>query len=234
MTLLELVQGIADAIRRKKGTSDKIKVMNFINEIDNIQSGVDEEDIYNEILRTKFSDDDITLGDKTSYELGYEEASLVTDAIINRTITDISSNVTIIERNSFYSCSKLESASFPNAIEIYDNAFRDCTSLKTIYIPQTQVLYGLALRNCKALEIVDLPSTTKFFSSVFYDCVNLHTLILRANVVCAMSNINVLYNTAIEKGNGYIYVPDNLVDSYKSASNWSNFANQIKPLSEVD
>ena len=31
---------------------------------------------------------------------------------------------------------------------------------------------------------------------------------------------------------GYIYVPDALVNSYKSASNWSNFASQIKGLSE--
>ena len=41
------------------------------------------------------------------------------------------------------------------------------------------------------------------------------------------------YNTAIENGTGYIYVPDSLVDSYKTATNWSTYASQIKPISEL-
>lgn len=32
---------------------------------------------------------------------------------------------------------------------------------------------------------------------------------------------------------GYVYVPDDLVDEYKSATNWTTYANQIKPLSEL-
>ena len=31
----------------------------------------------------------------------------------------------------------------------------------------------------------------------------------------------------------YFYVPDNLVDSYKAATNWSTYANQIRPISEL-
>jgi hypothetical protein len=30
-----------------------------------------------------------------------------------------------------------------------------------------------------------------------------------------------------------IYVKDELVDTYKTADNWSYFANQIKPISEL-
>ena len=30
----------------------------------------------------------------------------------------------------------------------------------------------------------------------------------------------------------YIYVPDDLVENYKTATNWSVYASQIKPLSE--
>ena len=32
--------------------------------------------------------------------------------------------------------------------------------------------------------------------------------------------------------NAYFYVPDDLVDDYKAATNWNAYANQIKPLSE--
>ena len=34
-------------------------------------------------------------------------------------------------------------------------------------------------------------------------------------------------------GTGFVYVPDNLVDEYKLATNWVTVADQIKPLSEL-
>ena len=40
-------------------------------------------------------------------------------------------------------------------------------------------------------------------------------------------------NDTIIRGTGYIYVQDNLVEQYKSATNWSTYADQIKPLSEL-
>lgn len=39
-------------------------------------------------------------------------------------------------------------------------------------------------------------------------------------------------NTLIASGTGFIYVPDALVESYKTATNWSTYADQILPLSE--
>ena len=50
--------------------------------------------------------------------------------------------------------------------------------------------------------------------------------------MCVLTSKYALYNTPIAKGTGYIYVPDALVNDYKKATNWSVFANQIKPLSE--
>lgn len=43
-----------------------------------------------------------------------------------------------------------------------------------------------------------------------------------------------LNNTPIGHGSGYIYVPDNLVDSYKSASNWNQFSAKIKGISKYE
>jgi hypothetical protein len=39
-------------------------------------------------------------------------------------------------------------------------------------------------------------------------------------------------NSLIANGEGYIYVPDNKVNEVKALSGWSNYASQIKPLSE--
>ena len=41
-----------------------------------------------------------------------------------------------------------------------------------------------------------------------------------------------LKNTPIASGTGYIYVPAALVDSYKAATNWSNFAAQFRALED--
>ena len=49
-----------------------------------------------------------------------------------------------------------------------------------------------------------------------------------------LRNINAFKNTPIEKGTGYIYVPDNLVDSFKIAENWSTYADQIKSINEME
>ena len=37
-------------------------------------------------------------------------------------------------------------------------------------------------------------------------------------------------DTPIESGTGYVYVPSALVDSYKSATNWSTYADQIRAI----
>lgn len=46
-------------------------------------------------------------------------------------------------------------------------------------------------------------------------------------------NSNDLKGTTIEKATGYVYVPDDMVDTYKSATNWSVYASQIKGMSEL-
>ena len=50
--------------------------------------------------------------------------------------------------------------------------------------------------------------------------------------VPSLRSSNYLRNSPIGKGVGFIYVPDNLVEDFKVATNWLLFADQIKPLSE--
>ena len=56
--------------------------------------------------------------------------------------------------------------------------------------------------------------------------------LLNTETVCVLVDKSAFQETLIESGNGYIYVPDKLIEQYKTATNWSVFANQIKPLSE--
>ena len=66
----------------------------------------------------------------------------------------------------------------------------------------------------------------------FHTCSSLVALIIGAPSVCVLTNGNAFTNTPISYGTGFVYIPDNLVSSYKTATNWSALANSIKPISE--
>lgn len=94
-----------------------------------------------------------------------------------------------------------------------------------------EIGYG-AFFDWESLKSVDLIKATILGKGCFYNCEDLETLILRSPTFVAFSNCGLLYSK-IGTGGGYIYVPDALVDSYKTATGWNDFESQIKPLSEL-
>ena len=68
---------------------------------------------------------------------------------------------------------------------------------------------------------------------MFSGCSSLETLIIDNENLFPMTNRSMLTGTLIEKGTGYVYVPDNLVEQYKQATNWTTYAEQIKGISEL-
>jgi hypothetical protein len=107
------------------------------------------------------------------------------------------------------------------------------TALKEVTLPSLNTLGGTAFQKCTSLERVDLPTVKSIGANAFNGCEKLATLIVRSDLICTMANAHALTGTPIASGTGFVYVPDNLVDTYKSASNWSTYASQIKPLSEL-
>ena len=82
------------------------------------------------------------------------------------------------------------------------------------------------------LHIVYLPDTlTSMGYGCFLNCTSLVTLICNATTPPTLGS-KVLNNTPIASKKGTIYVPDASVDAYKAATNWSTYADIIKPLSE--
>lgn len=73
----------------------------------------------------------------------------------------------------------------------------------------------------------------KISSSAFRNCSKLKKLIILSNTLCTLENVNAFNATPFESATGYIYVPDNLVNTYKLATNWNTFADQIKGISEL-
>lgn len=73
----------------------------------------------------------------------------------------------------------------------------------------------------------------------FKNFTTLKILEIQCSSVIPLMNTNAFQGTPIEEGTGFIYVPDDLVDSFKTAENWSFYAGQIvavstKPTTSVD
>ena len=181
---------------------------------------------------------------------------VLTDSIITRTIAEIQdNNLGSIGYNAFRNCSKLTTVNFPVTTNIYSYAFYNCialtavnfpvitsiptyafcrcSSLTTADFPAVTNIGDYAFQNCSELTTVDFPVATSIGYSVFHTCSKLTTLIIR-NIenVATLSNTNAFINTPIASGTGYIYVPRDLVDTYKSATNWSTHAAQFRVLED--
>lgn len=159
--------------------------------------------------------------EKISFPNGYIDSvddvvakeQAVLDSIVDGSISGAYTNgrVTRVKTYAFYKCTDLTSADFPAATSIKSTAFQSCTGLIS----------------------VDFPNITNIEGYVFQNCKKLTALILRADQVCTLFATNAFTGTPIESGTGYIYVPDDLVEDYKAATNWSTYADQIKPISEL-
>lgn len=81
------------------------------------------------------------------------------------------------------------------------------------------------------LESVYLPNISAIGSNAFANCANLKRLFVGLNrsSVTTLSSSNALTNT----GRSIIYVPDSLVANYRSASQWSTYADRIYGVSDL-
>lgn len=67
----------------------------------------------------------------------------------------------------------------------------------------------------------------------FGNTANLTTIILEGTSLNKGGD-GMFDSSAVKSGKGYIYVPDSLVDSYKTDTKWSTYAAQIKPINVAD
>lgn len=96
--------------------------------------------------------------------------------------------------------------------------------------------------NCPNLTTVDFGIIDGTFpnyrgninSILFADCPNMTTLIIRNTSVLELANASGTVESKDVGGSTVtLYVPDDIVNDYKTAAGWSNIANQIKGISEL-
>ena len=228
MALINKLSAIGNAIREKTGKKDLLTLDQMPQEIKDIETGGGNTSIEDSLV------DKTLCGSYTNNRI----TKVGAQSFRTTKITDFNStSVTEIETYGFFSISTLEECNTPNVIRFSGNAiFQSCTNLKKIDFPKnTQGIGGTCFSGCTALSYANIGDCTSIAGSSFSNCSNLETLIItRTNSVPSMSNINAFSGSAIANGTGYIYVADNLYESYKTATNWSTYANQIRKLSEYE
>lgn len=156
------------------------------------------------------------------------------DGMITGEITSISnSRITKIGKQAFRERGALISASFPNVTTMDVNAFYNCSVLANIDFPELQTIGNYSFYGCKKLVTVDFPKVTKIGTYAFNAATAMTALILRSSTVATLSGTNAFGGGhKVASGSGYIYVPRALVNSYKSASNWSTYSDQIRAIED--
>ena len=107
-----------------------------------------------------------------------------------------------------------------------------CTKLTSVVLPAVRIMDGHSMNGCSELIKADFSNLQTIKYSTFYINTKLVTLIIRTQVVAKLEKTSAFTGTPIASGTGYVYVPSALVDSYKTATNWSTYANQIRAIED--
>lgn len=189
---------------------------------------------------TDFEDDTVT---KLRNYAFYQNSTLQTVVL---------PNATTIGSCTFQNCTALTSAVFDKAASVGGSMFNGCTALQTVSFPLATGIGGSAFTNAPT-GVLAFPNVTSVSSgaaaqngpagfdftkkititaSTFNGAYRFQHLVLRSSELCQLSNVNAFTNSPIGVGLGYIYVPSDMVDTYKAATNWSTYADRIVPISE--
>ena len=134
--------------------------------------------------------------------------------------------------NSFQVCRALEKANLPLAETIDSYAFSNNSKLYDVSAPLVTNIQRQGFYMCAALKKLDFHQLNTIAMYSFTNSSKFDTLIIRTENVCTLDNVNALTGTAIANKTGYVYVPSALVDSYKAATNWSTYADQIRAIED--
>ena len=129
----------------------------------------------------------------------------------------------------FAGCSKLTTVDLTNATNIDTNAFYDCYALESVNIPNAATIYSGAFTDCTSLRTIDLPNVTSLGANAFSGC-SMESIYLRSKTMCSCTGALGFKSAA----SLHIYVPESLLDSYKTAPVWIAYASIFKSLESIE
>lgn len=161
--------------------------------------------------------------------------SFAEDKVLKK--VNIPNSVSAIGQNAFYKCTSLEidDLNLPNLETLGQNAFYGVKIKKISDLGKITALPAASTStqnfgDKSVLEESVLPTTlTTIPANNFYGYTKLTAVVLLATTPVSLENTNAFTNT----NNCPIYVPDESVEAYKEATNWSTYADRIKGISEL-
>lgn len=225
VNLKSLFTGIADEIRAKTGSTESIVADDFPAAIATIETRDDEDKIINGWL-------DHYVNNRVIYIRPHAFAGCTYLQFIELR------NIREIGTRAFYGCQGLRNVIVNSVMTIFAEAFADCNQLEHLVCPSLTSLVNYALSG-SSIRMLDMYGG-KDGSLADYSCGNpsLETLIIRGiDGIPSLGNKafidknDVLVNL-IEQARGYIYVPRALLEDYKVAENWRNYASQFRAIED--
>ena len=139
---------------------------------------------------------------------------------------------------AFYNA-KVTTLNAPSCKDLGEYTFENCTQLKEVNLCNCERIPRRSFDTCTSLCSISLPSCNTIDENAFYNCRALDSVILANPSIVSLSSTNAFTNTPIASSEitgfyGTIYVPAELVETYKTAKNWSAYADRIKSIDELE
>lgn len=225
--LTDFLVDVADAIRERKGTTEKINPQNFSEEIRGIESGGG-----GNLNATIEVISPTSFGPSNYKSIVIHEGvtELLLYAIYNANKMEhlkLPSTLVKISNSAVSGAFVLQEIIIPEGVtSIEDGAFNNARKITTVKIPNATTTIGAAaFRYCNNLALVDIGTGITSIGNLAFANGKVTTVIIRAVTPPTIASGCLGSPTTI-------YAPDESVEAYKSATNWSNYADYIKPLSE--
>ena len=149
---------------------------------------------------------------------------------------DLSEKCEFLGLFTFSGCTSLEKiGSLKKVVEIRDTgvprtgAFQGCRSInQDIHLNISEIRY-YCFSGCTNLHDVYIDNCTRIQYHAFDHCENMHAIYMMQTIppVTQYENGIGSFDTT---GNCPIYVPEESVQAYKTATNWTRYASRIKPM----
>lgn len=140
-------------------------------------------------------------------------------------------NYNVIADYGFYNCRNLKSLKIPSVVTSIGNyAFYQCSSLESVELPSGVTSIGAsAFQGCCGLVSLKIPSGVRTISSnSFRECYGIKFFDFTTHTsVPTLSSTGAFVSNPADFE---IRVPSALYDSWKTATNWSTYADQIVPV----